>query len=144
MDSHLTWYKCWIEYLRLAISSMLQIKDSFSFFFSQNNFDIYLTYTTHTLNNFNTYSSITFSFIQEYLGNRSNNLYFLFSHSWPVVVYNFGQVQFTVRLRETQNVLKKTTAGDIAVIWTALFNLNIRMTIFGHGNNKNMSKISLL
>ena len=32
---------------------------------------------------------------------RSNNLYFLFSHSWPVVVYNFG--------------------GGIAVLWTALF-----------------------
>jgi len=30
------------------------------------------------------------AYIQEYLGYRSNNLYFLFSHSWPVVVYNFG------------------------------------------------------
>jgi len=35
------------------------------------------------------------AYIQEYLGYRSNNLYFLFSHSWPVVVYNFGQVQRT-------------------------------------------------
>ena len=26
-----------------------------------------------------------------------------------------------VRLKEKQNVLKKTMAGDIAVIWTALF-----------------------
>ena len=43
----------------LAISSMLQIKDSFSFFFSQNNLDIDLTYTTHDLNNFNKYPSIT-------------------------------------------------------------------------------------
>ena len=33
-------------------------------------------------------------YIQEYLGYQSN-LYFLFSHSWPVVVYNFGQVQGT-------------------------------------------------
>ena len=46
------------------------------------------------------------TYIQEYLGYQSNNLYFLFSHSWPVVVYNYGQVQRT-RLREKQNVLKK-------------------------------------
>ena len=78
------------KYLRLAISSMLQIKDSFSYsFFSQNNLDIDLTYTKHNLNNFNKYPSITCSCIQEYLGYWSNNLYFLFSHSWPVVVYKF-------------------------------------------------------
>ena len=35
------------------------------------------------------------AFIQEYLGYRSNILYFLFSHSWPVVVYTFGQVKRT-------------------------------------------------
>ena len=34
-------------------------------------------------------------YIQEYLGYRSNNLYFLISHSWPVVEDNFGQVQRT-------------------------------------------------
>ena len=44
---------------------MLQIKDSFSFFLSQNNIDIDLTYTTHNLNNFNKYPSITCSYIQE-------------------------------------------------------------------------------
>jgi len=48
---------------------------------SQNNLDIDLTYTTPNLNNFNKYPSITCSYIQEYLGCQSNNLYFLFSHS---------------------------------------------------------------
>ena len=64
-------------------------------FFSQNNLDIVLTYSTHNLNNFNKYPSITCSYIQEYLGYLSNNLFFLSSHSWPVVVYNFGQFQHT-------------------------------------------------
>jgi len=53
----------------------------FPSFFSQNNLNIDLTYTTHNLNNFNKYPSITCSYIQEYLGYQSNNLYFLFSHS---------------------------------------------------------------
>ena len=39
---------------------------------------------------------------------RSNNLYFLFSHSWPVVVVRFN---VPVRLREKQNVLKKQRQG---------------------------------
>ena len=56
------------------------------------------------------------AYIQEYLGYRSNNLYFLFSHSWPVVVYNFGQVE-----RKTKCSIKKTTAGDIAVLKNDLF-----------------------
>jgi len=64
-----------------------------------------------------------FIFIQEYLGYRSNNLYFLFSHSGPVVVYNFGRVQRTSQVERKKNVLKKTTAGDIAVLLTALLNL---------------------
>jgi len=34
-----------------------------------------------------------------------------------MVVYSFGQVQHT-RLREKQNVYKKTTAGDIAVLFS--------------------------
>ena len=111
------------KYLRLAISLMLQIKDSFSFFLSQNNLDIDLTYTTHNLNNFNKYPSITCSYIQEYLGYRSNNLYFLFSHSWPVVVYDFGQVQRTSQVERKTKCSKKTMAGDIAILWTALLSL---------------------
>ena len=94
------------KYLRLVISSMLQIKDSFSFFFSQNNLGIDLTYTTYNLNNFNKYPFITCSYTQEYFGYRSNNLYFLFSHSWPVVVYICVRFNVPVRLREKQNVLK--------------------------------------
>ena len=41
------------------------------------------------------------NYILEYL----NNLYFLFSHSWPVVVYNVGQVE------RKQNVIKKQRLG---------------------------------
>jgi len=36
-----------------------------------------------------------YAYKHEYLAYRSNNLYFLFSHSWPVVVYNLSQVQRT-------------------------------------------------
>jgi len=59
-------------------------------------------------------------YIQEYLGYRSNNLYFLFSHSWPVVVYNFGQVQGTSQDKRKTKCSKKTTARDTAVLWTSL------------------------
>jgi len=81
----------------------------FLLFFSQNNLDNDLTYTTHNLNNFNKYPSITCSYIQEYLGNRSNILYFLFSHSRKVVVYNFGQVQRTSQVERKTKCSKKTT-----------------------------------
>jgi len=60
---------------------------------------------------------------QEYIGYRSNNLYFLFSHSWPVVVYTFGQVQRTSQVERKTKCSKKTMARgeDLAVLWTALF-----------------------
>ena len=101
----------------LAISMMLQ-RTHFPSFFSQNNLDIVLTYTTHNLNN--KYPFITCSDIQEYLGYLSNNLYFLFSHSWPEIVYNFGQVQRTSQVERKTKCSKKTTVGYIAVLWTAL------------------------
>ena len=50
----------------------LQIKDSL---FGQNNLCIDLTYSTHNLNNFNKYPFIICSYIQEYLGYRSNNFF---------------------------------------------------------------------
>ena len=34
---------------------------------------------------------------------RSNNLYFLFSHSWPLVVYNCDQVQRTSQIEIKTN-----------------------------------------
>jgi len=83
----------------------------FPSFFSPNNLDIDL-YTTHNLNNFNKYPSITCSYIQEYFGYQSNNLYFLF---FPFLTS--GSVQFwsrfniPVRLREKLNVLKKQRRG---------------------------------
>ena len=86
---------------------VLQIKDSISFFFIQNNLDIDLTYTRHNLNNFNKHPSITCSYIQKYLGYLSNNLYFLFSHSWQVVVYNFGQIQRTSQVERKTKCSKK-------------------------------------
>ena len=61
------------------------------------------------------------AYIQEYLFNWSNNLYFLFSHSWSVLVYNVGQVQRTSQVERKTKCSKKTPAGDIAVLWTALF-----------------------
>ena len=109
------------KYLRLAISLMLQIKDSFSFFLSQNNLDIDLTYTTHNLNNFNKYPSVTFSYIQEYLGYQSNNLYFLFSHSWPSGSVQFWSGSTYQSGWEKNKMFSKDNCGDIAFLWTALF-----------------------
>ena len=57
------------------------------------------------------------NYIQKYLGYRSNNLYFLFSHSWLVVLYNFGQVQRTSQVERKTKCSKKTKAGDIAVLF---------------------------
>ena len=94
----------------------------FPSFFSQNNRDIDLTYTTLNLNN--KYPSITCLYIQEYLGYLSNNLYFLFSDSWQVALYNI-LVRFNVpvRLREKQNFLKKMARDPLdclvmfATVW---------------------------
>jgi len=61
------------------------------------------------------------AYIQEYLVNWSSNLYFLFPHSWSVVVYNVGQVQRRGQVERKTKCSTKTTAGDIAVLWTALF-----------------------
>ena len=43
----------------------------------------------------------------------------LFSHSWPVVVYNFGQDRHTSQVG-IKKMFQNTTAGNIAVLWTAL------------------------
>ena len=42
---------------------------------------------------------------------RSNNMYFLFSHSLPVVVYNFGQVQRTSQVERKTKCLQKNNGG---------------------------------
>ena len=51
------------------------------------------------------------AYIQEYLGYQSNNLYFLFAHSWPLIVYNFGQVQHTSQVERTSECSKKQWRG---------------------------------
>jgi len=60
----------------------------------------------HTLNNVNKYPSITCSYIQEYLGYRSNNLYELFTHSRPVLVYKSGHVQRNSQVERKTNIIK--------------------------------------
>ena len=52
------------------------------------------------------------AYIQEYLVYRSNNLYFLFSHSLRVVVYNFGQVQCTSQV-ESKTKCSKEICLDV-------------------------------
>ena len=108
---------------------MLQIKDSFSFLFSQINIDIDLTYATHNLNN--KYPSITCSYIQEYLGYQSNNLYFLLSHSWQVVVYNFDQAQGTSQV-ERKTKCSKTTAGLLCFHGTDAIYKQINNVVFSN------------
>jgi len=86
----------------------------FPSFLSQNNLDIDLTYTTHNLNNFNKYPSMTCSYIQEYLGYLSNHLYFLFPilDQWKCTI--LVKFNVPVRLRDKQNVLKKQQRGIIS------------------------------
>ena len=81
---------------------------------------IYLTYTTHNLNN--KYPSITCSYIQEYLGYQSNNLYFLFSHSWPV--YNLGQVQHTNQVERKTKFSKKNGEGSFGLPCDICYGMN--------------------
>jgi len=40
-----------------------------------------------------------------------------------VLVYNFGEVQLTSQVERKTKCSKKTTAGDIAILWTALLSL---------------------
>ena len=102
----------------------------FPSFFSQNNLDIDLTYTTHNLNN--KYPSITCSYIQEYLGYLSNH-YFLFSHSWPVVEYNFGQVQHTCQVeKKTKCTKKNNSRGYSRPLDCLVFVLNLHLSWFFH------------
>ena len=111
MDYHLTWYKCcpyWDDVQWPWPASIPQRSRSHKTFKGQS-----------------THASVTCSYIQEYLGYRSNNLYFLFSHSWPVVVYTFCQVQRTSQVERKTKCSKSTTTGDIAVLWTALFSLSL-------------------
>ena len=67
--------------------------------------------TLHTIWITNKYPSITCSYIQEYLGYLSNNLYFLFFHSWQMVMYNFGQVQRTSQVERKTKCSKKNGGG---------------------------------
>ena len=69
------------------------------------------------------------SYIQEYLGYLSNKLYFLFSHFWPVVVYNFGTS--TVEREKQRSVLKKNKKnnGGRYSHWTALLALTLKAQI---------------
>ena len=135
MDYHLTWYKCcphWDDVQWPWLGSIPQRSGSHDTFNGQSTHAHALTYTTHNLNNFNKYPSITCSYIQEYLGYLSNKLYFLFSHSWPVVVYNFGHVQRTSTVEREKRVLKqtkKTTAGESYSHWTALLALTLKAQI---------------
>jgi len=50
------------------------------------------------------------NYIQEYLGYQWNNLYFLFSHSLPVIGYHFGQVQPTNQV-ERKTICSKKRQG---------------------------------
>jgi len=43
-----------------------------------------------------------------------------YSHSWPVVVYTFGQVQRTSQVERKTKCSKKNNSGGYSVLWTAL------------------------
>ena len=97
MDYHLTWYKCcpyWDDVQWPWPASIPQRSRSHKTFKGQS-----------------THASVTCSYIQEYLGYQSNNLYFLFSHSWPVVVYTFCQVQRTSQVERKTKCSKNNNDG---------------------------------
>ena len=129
MDYHLIWYKCcphWDKVPWPWHGSIPQRSRSHSTFKGQSTNACVRTITYVCIDVLPSYlvqmlSSLRWcSYIQEYLGYRSNNLYFLFSHSWPGVVYNFGQVQRTSQVERKTKCSKKKTAGDIAVVGTAI------------------------
>ena len=129
MDYHLTWYKCcphWDDVQWPWLRSIPQRSRSHNTFKGQNIHACvpaitYICIDGLPSNLVQMLSSLRqCAHIQEYLGYWSNNLYFLFSHSWPVVVYNFGQVQSTSQDERKTKCSKKITARDIAVLWTAL------------------------
>ena len=129
MDYHLSWYKCcphWDDVQWHWPRSIPQRSRSQETFKGQGSHARVCTITYVCIDGipFNLVQMLSSlrrcAYIQEYLGYRSNNLYFLFSHSWPVVVYNFGQVQCTSKVERKTKCSKKTTAGIIAVLWTAL------------------------
>ena len=133
MDYHLTWYKCcshWDTVQWPWPGSIPQRSRSHKPFTDQ---------STHARVRSITYICIDglpsnlvqmlsllrrCAYIQEYLCYRSNNLYFLFSHSWPVVVYNFGQVQRTSQIESKTICFKKCQVLKIsinkAVQWMAI------------------------
>ena len=103
--------------------------------FRKNNLDIDLTYSTYNLNNLNKYPSITCSYIQEYLGYQSNNLYFLFSHSWPVLVYNSGQVERTSQVERKTKCSKKNNSWGYSHPLDCLVDTNLKdLTFFNNYN----------
>jgi len=101
MDYHLTWYKCcphWDNVQWHWLGSIPQRSRSHKTSKGQSTHACVCTITYICIDGLPSNlvqmlpTLIRCAYIQEYLGYRSNNLYFLFSHSWPVVVYNFCSV----------------------------------------------------
>jgi len=63
-----------------------------------------------------------------------------------VVEYNFGQVQHTSQVERKTKCSKKTTAGDLAVLWAALFYLKKVTTHFSsiRRNNNTISSVEFI
>ena len=112
MDYHLTWYKCcphWDDVQWPRHGSIPQTSRSHRMFKHACVSAItYVCFDGFPSNLAQMSSLRRFAYIQEYLGYQSNNLYFLFSHSWPVVVYTFGQVQRTSQVERKTKCSKKT------------------------------------
>ena len=129
MDYHLTWYKCcphWDDMQWPWPVCIPQRSRSHKTFKGQSTHACVrtITYIYALMDYHLTWYKCPYwdlcAHIQEYIGYWSNNLYFLFSHSWPVVVHNSGQVQRISQVERKTKCSKKTTEGDIAVLWTAL------------------------
>ena len=137
MDNHLTWYKCcpyWDDVRWPWLWSIPRRSRSHSTFKGQSTHAcvrtiIYVCIDGLQYNLVQMLSSLRrCAYIKEYLGYQSNNLYYLFSHSWSVVAYNFGQVLRTSQVTRKTKCTKKTRVGDKAVLWSALFRTKMIFT----------------
>ena len=68
---------------------------------------------------------LTCSNIQEYLG----YLYYLFSHSWPVVLYNLSQIQGSSQV-ERKTKCTKPKGGRYSYTLDCLVNINMHVSVF--------------
>mgnify|MGYP006890262058 FL=1 len=73
------------------------------------------------------------SYLKGQVTGDQTTLYFLFSHSWPVVVYDFGQVQCTSQVERKTKCLQKNNVGRYSRPLDCLVILSFAIFVFSPG-----------